>query len=137
MNDDEIIEKYGQDGKLAPDDTYSREVLLIMLSEARSDEREKAIAKAAEQAGKRAFTPATAKEIIELIKQPDTQITMTTKTLQELLQDEDTKSRSDTAKQIFKELDKVSKIEYVAGEWIWDEGWIGDYIAIKKKYKVD
>ncbi len=34
MTNNEIIEKYGKDSKLAPDDVYSREVLLIMLNEA-------------------------------------------------------------------------------------------------------
>ena len=37
MNNEEIIEKYGKDDKLAPGDTYSREVLLLMLNEARAD----------------------------------------------------------------------------------------------------
>ena len=67
-----------------------------MLNQARADEREKAIVKAAEKAGKHAFTPKTTDEIIELIKQSDSQITMTTKTLQEMLKDEGNKAKADT-----------------------------------------
>ena len=79
-----------------------------MEAEARADEREKAIVKAAEKAGKLAFIPATKDEIINLLKQPNSQLTMTTKTLQEMLKDEGNKARADTAKQIFKELDAIA-----------------------------
>jgi DNA-binding transcriptional MerR regulator len=66
------------------------------MNDARADEREKAIVKAAEKAGKHAFIPATNDEIINLLKQPNSQLTMTTKTLQEMLKDEGNKARADT-----------------------------------------
>lgn len=52
MDNDEIVEKNANEGKLAPDDEYSREVLLIMLHIARAEgykegqqaERQKCIA---------------------------------------------------------------------------------------------
>ena len=110
-----------------------RIILNSVLNEARADEREKAVFKAAEKTGQRAFTPATAKEAIELIKQPNTQLTMTTKTLQELLQDEDIKSRADTARQIFAELEAI-KDEY--GNPLLDtlDGKGRQYAKVKMKY---
>ena len=46
--------------------------------EARADERKQAIVKASKKANKNAFTPKSKKKIIKLLKQPNTQITMTT-----------------------------------------------------------
>ena len=66
-----------------------------MINQARADEREKAIVKAAEKAGKHAFIPTTKDEIINLLKQPNSQLTMTTSVLQELLQDEGNRARAD------------------------------------------
>lgn len=70
---------------LTPDEQSDRERSLM--DKARKDERNKVLAEIAEKEGKNLFTPVTVKEITELLKFPDTQITMTTLTLHEILDD--------------------------------------------------
>jgi hypothetical protein len=83
---------------LTPDEQTDREMSLM--DKARKDERNKVLAEIAEKEGKPLFTPVTAKEIMELLKFPDTQITMTVSTLKEILEDD--------AKMIFAELDAIA-----------------------------
>ena len=112
-----------------------------LINEARANEREQSIVKAAQKAGKNAFYPSTKEEIICLLKQPDTQITMTTETLQEMLKDEDT----NTAKQIFEVLNSFFEPREIYDK----DGYIMDMPTMnlikyleyqkqcKKKYGVD
>ena len=101
-----------------------------LMDEARADE----IAKS-----NKCFEPASEAEVIDALKTPNTQITMSTKTLGEILTNEDIK----IAKQIFSELDKLMKIELLRrwgkGEKMKQHGviWGTEYQNFKKKYGVD
>lgn len=92
---------------------------------------------------KKFFEPASEAEVIDALKDQNTQITMSTKTLGEILTNEDIK----IAKQIFKELDEIyayQKLNTDEGlyskpaEKIYPSGFNKqEYKTIKKKYGVD
>ena len=107
-----------------------------LMDEARADE----IAKS-----NKCFEPASEAEVIDALKDPNTQITMSTKTLGEILTNEDRK----IAKQIFDELNKArwntmdfsepDNSEY--GEhfdtWYKKDDVVRTIQSLKKKYGVD
>ena len=75
-----------------------KEEINKMQNMARADEREKVIAELSGKVNKNIFTPKTTAEIIRLLKNPKSQITMTTETLQDILNDESNRTRNEVLK---------------------------------------
>ena len=78
-----------------------KEEINKMQNMARADEREKVIAELSGKVNKNIFTPKTTAEIIRLLKNPKSQITMTTETLQDILNDESNRTRNEVLKTTF------------------------------------
>lgn len=116
-----------------------KEEINKMQNMARADEREKVIAELSGKVNKNIFTPKTTAEIVRLLKNPKSQITMTTETLQDILNDESNRTRNEVLKtttaQIFKDLDEI--ILNDNNYKICISNIVKLYDEIKKKFKVD
>lgn len=77
---------------------YVRDVPLI--KEMFDEVRAQTIVEIANKEGKNVFTPKTTAELIELLKKPNTQVTMTTETLQDILKNESDRTRIEILKTI-------------------------------------